>query len=289
MGHCYGTKKFSGGGYKSFTELVKDKSKKLLIPFITVLLLYAVPVKALSGFYSKSDNFIKDIFIDEVLIQKNFYLWYLPTLFFIFLINYVLEKKMHIKMQYKLAVMLASSCIYSFISINALSLIARFIIWFYMGYCFENLRERINDFVSLHRTKYIILSGAFFILISLAYFIIPNPAGVDIYSAIKLVLKPVCAILGCMFAYNVCLSLSLTSLVDLKIFKTLRSNTFGMYLYSDPWNYVVLAALVHLLGSAVFVTNWGSAIMYFSRIIVTGGVSLVISMALKKTKVRYIC
>ena len=62
-----------------------------------------------------------------------------------------------------------------------------------------------------------------------------------------------------------------------------------MYLYSDPWNYVVLAVSVQLLGAAVFTTDLGSAIMYFSRIIITGGVSLAISMILKKFKVKYIC
>ena len=276
------------GGYTSYKSLVGDKAKKLLFPFITVLILYAVPIKYVSGFYSKSDNIFMDILVDEVFIQKGFYLWFLPTLFCIFLVNYTLEKHSSIKTRYKLAAMFVLSCIYNIFPLNILNLIAKHIFWFYLGYCFEDYRERFNNRIN-NKYKYLLVFGIFFVIFCLIYASIESTEKFNIYFVIKKILGQLCAAFGCSCVYCLSFYLSKTKLVETKIFKLLRKNTFGMYLYSDPWNYVVLAVSVQLLGAAVFTTDLGSAIMYFSRIIITGGVSLAISMILKKFKVKYIC
>lgn len=279
-------KEINGGGYDSIASLIKDKSKKLLLPFVVVLLLYAVPLKAISGFYAKSTNVFKDILTNEVFIQQGFYLWFLPVLFMIFLIHHIVEKKMHIRKPYKLVFMYVALLLHSVIPINAIRLIAKFIMWFYVGYYFEEYREKANAHISL-KTLFII--GSIFVALSYIYSTIHDSAGIDILGAVRLALAPICAVVGCAFVYGISFLLSSTALPATRIFNVLRNNTFGMYLYSDPWNYVVLAVLVHFIGKAVFVADWGSALMYFSRILITGGVSLSFSIFLKKKGIRYIC
>ena len=280
------TQRNQWGGYDSIASLIKDKSKKLLLPFVVVLLLYAVPLKAISGFYAKSTNVFKDILTNEVFIQQGFYLWFLPVLFMIFLIHHIVEKKMHIRKPYKLVFMYVALLLHSVIPINAIRLIAKFIMWFYVGYYFEEYREKANAHISL-KTLFII--GSIFVALSYIYSTIHDSAGIDILGAVRLALAPICAVVGCAFVYGISFLLSSTALPATRIFNVLRNNTFGMYLYSDPWNYVVLAVLVHFIGKAVFVADWGSALMYFSRILITGGVSLSFSIFLKKKGIRYIC
>lgn len=75
--------------YKTLKELVCKKGKRLLIPFVIVSLLYTIPIKYLCGYYNGSQNIIKDIFVGQILQQGNTHLWFLPTLFCIFVIVYI--------------------------------------------------------------------------------------------------------------------------------------------------------------------------------------------------------
>ena len=75
--------------YKSLKELLAKKGKRLIIPFIIVTLVYSTPLKYISGYYSRSINIFKDVSIGQILIQGNTHLWFLPTLFCIFVIAYI--------------------------------------------------------------------------------------------------------------------------------------------------------------------------------------------------------
>lgn len=133
---------------------------------------------------------------------------------------------MHIKMQYKLATMIIASFVYNFIPVNVLKLIMRFILWFYIGYWFENYREIINKHI-LNKLIYAFISGVAFAVISL-HFIIPNPAGIDVFSVFRLIIKQICTVLGCVHIYVVSRMLSLTKFSKSKAFITLRNNTRGL-------------------------------------------------------------
>ena len=90
-------KSLDRGRYASFMELLNKKAKRLVIPFIVVTLFYAVPIKFLSGYYNASTSVFSDVLIGQVLIQGNTHLWYLLTLFMIFLVVYLCIKNIHKK------------------------------------------------------------------------------------------------------------------------------------------------------------------------------------------------
>ena len=83
----------SKGKYNNIFALTKDKFKRLILPFIIITVVYAIPLKYISEYYINSQNFLKDTFIGQVLIEGNTHLWFLPTLFCIFFITYIIEKK----------------------------------------------------------------------------------------------------------------------------------------------------------------------------------------------------
>lgn len=78
-------KSLDKGRYSTFVELLNKKSKSLLIPFGAVTVLYSVPIKFISGYFNQSNDIVKDIFVGQILIQGNTHLWYLLTLFAIFM------------------------------------------------------------------------------------------------------------------------------------------------------------------------------------------------------------
>lgn len=254
-----------------------------------MLFFYAVPIKALAGFYSRANSFgevIHFVLVDEMLVQKSFYLWFLPVLFLIFILTYLIEKHIGLPCKYKFCVLLVVSFGYSVIPINVLSLTAKMAVWFYAGYCFEDYRERLNSQVK-SRPQWIGLSFlplfAIFIIIEL----IPNPKGFDVWTAIRKPLEALCAVSGCLSIYLISYFISRTEIPQNKAFQLIRENTFGLYLFSDPWNYSVLAVMTALFDKDVFVTNWGSAVTYFMRMFVTAGIGLAVSILLKKMNKKY--
>ena len=67
---------------------VRNKARRLLIPFLFTTLLLSVPLKYMSGYYSESANVLKDIVLGQFLLMGNSHLWFVVSLFWIFLIYY---------------------------------------------------------------------------------------------------------------------------------------------------------------------------------------------------------
>lgn len=77
--------------YKEFIPFVKNKFKRLLIPYFVIGLLYVSPIKLIVGDYT-INGFIRDVFINIILAAGPSQLWYLFTLFNIFMIFFFLNK-----------------------------------------------------------------------------------------------------------------------------------------------------------------------------------------------------
>lgn len=85
-GALYGYSKHTN----SFNELIKSKIHRLIIPFYLVGILYMFPIKFLAGFYSR-DNFF--VALQGFLLGGNLgHLWFLLSLFWVFVLFYPLEK-----------------------------------------------------------------------------------------------------------------------------------------------------------------------------------------------------
>ena len=78
------------GKYKGVTDVILDKSKRLLVPYIAATALYVVPIKYAVGYYSKSPDVIYDIVVGQLFITGNTHLWFLIVLFEITILSYII-------------------------------------------------------------------------------------------------------------------------------------------------------------------------------------------------------
>lgn len=277
------------GGYPSLRILVIDKAKKLLFPFIIVTLFYVAPIKYISGYYLDSANVIEDIIIGQIFLQGNNHLWFLPTLFLIFMLSYQLWssiKKRRIKQG--LIILLSVLCVYlsEYVTLSLMRYVLKYVVWFNTGYLFEDHRENFNLSIMKHFFHPMI---AVCIWIALAFTnskLMTNECW--IYVFIKPVYGFLCTLFGCFSVYSICYILSKTRLTMVKLFQQVRRNTLGLYLYSDPINYLILSHVVLWFGQDVFLKNIGSLILFVTRFILTGSIAYGISSVLRNCRMRYL-
>ena len=74
-----------------FKALLQNKAKRLLVPFLYTTLLVSIPLKYFSGYYDASSNVFHDIIFGQFLLMGNSHLWFVFSLFWIFILYYVLH------------------------------------------------------------------------------------------------------------------------------------------------------------------------------------------------------
>lgn len=272
--------------FKSIKLLIVNKAKRLLIPFLLITLIYSVPIKYISGYFENSIGLMKSIVIGQVLIQGNTYLWFLPTLFFCFIIVYLSEKYIDVKSRYKIIVLILFNIISYIIPILIIKYIFQYTIWFYFGFLFEPLREAVNR--KLEMNKGICL--AILLTIASLYLIIETITFGDIF-IFKIIEKSImlCITMAeCFFMYILSFKLSKMNIYNGTIFRELLSSSFGLYLYSDPINYLVLFIIYRVSGFSMFITEIGALIIIILRIIITFFIAFIITKILRRLKVKYI-
>lgn len=55
-----------GKKFEGIKELISAKSKRLLVPFALCIFLYFVPIIAIAGYWTASENPLKDIFLGQI-------------------------------------------------------------------------------------------------------------------------------------------------------------------------------------------------------------------------------
>lgn len=139
----------------NFLSFVKSKIYRLIIPFILISIFYSIPIKIFSGYYSESTNLFYDIFLGQICLLGNSYLWFLVTLFFDFIIIYIIEKNFLERKIFKLCLFFCLWFIFPKLNIPIFSNVLSYLLWFYLGYIFEDKRNKINKLILNYRKKYL--------------------------------------------------------------------------------------------------------------------------------------
>lgn len=271
------------GKYKSLKEIIIDKWKRLMIPFLLVSIFYAIPLKYISGYYQKSDDIIKDIVMGQVFLQGNSHLWYCATLFCIFIIAFQVETRLSVSARHKVILL---SVLYFFggiIDIHIVKYVFQYLLWFYLGYWFETKRGNFNRKIS--RRKIVVI-----LLLFLTIYIIYKCLMTSNMFFIKLICKVwgmIVTVLACMIVYVVAYQLSRTSIVENKIFNMIREDSYGVYLYSDPWNYVIISVVANVFPDYMM-GKMGILPLYIFRLLFTLGISVGITEMIRKLKIDYL-
>lgn len=259
------------------SNIIISKSKRLLLPFVIVTIFYDIPLKYLSGYWKLSKNMIRDAIYGQLLIQGNTYLWFLPTLFCIFIVVYLISKTK----------IMPIICVVIFTVLNILSYRIRilliqniciYLLWFYLGFLFEIKRLNFNKKITKVNT--VVCCGIFIIVF---YFAKKINSLLLVQSLIDILLTVIASI----STYMVAFMISKTEIRKLRIFEIIKKHSFGLYLYSDPWNYIILLLMNMLLGNMIFNTNVGVGILFLSRFGITTLIALVVSKLFSMLNLKY--
>ena len=140
--------------------------------------------------------------------------------------------------------LLLLSCIGNYTSIHGFNFLnipsaMRDLFWFYTGFYFEENRERINSFVKLKLRNHFMITALVFIQIILVYFNAKLPHFIKYFTYYIL------AISGMFLTYTACYKLTFSGL-SFHIRNSLRKvskNSYDLYLFSDPFNYIFISLL----------------------------------------------
>ena len=155
-------------GLPRFKSFAKGKAKRLLVPFLLVNILYVVPLKLFSGYFDASYaaggviGVLHDILIGHFSWLIMNHLWFLASLFWIFMMAWGIERSG--LSRHRVVFVLALMCVWMMMmKNNEVTFPYKFGVpralinlpWFYLGYALELNRDKVNSFI----TKYINWGG----------------------------------------------------------------------------------------------------------------------------------
>ncbi len=241
-----------------------NKIKRLLIPYFVVALFYMDPIK----FILQIPNFdsIRNLLI-SIFKQLIFtgsapgHLWFLPCLFFIFIIAHISFDKINSKHKTLIAFIIliilnkSSSCLPSLFMVNS---VLYYLIYFYLGYLIYKIQNNdcINNVVNNHK---VFSTTALFSFIILTI-IIPT-----LYKVLFIILS---------------ITLLFFLIPDKKnsLLNYISINSFGIYLFHSPFIYITFK----------YLTNYNPILVISINFILLGYLSIIITELIRKTKYKFI-
>lgn len=259
--------------YRNLAALLKRKTRRLMVPFVLVFIFYTVPIKWISGYYSSDTPHIIDI-LAQLWNPYRMHLWYLEALFGCIVIVYLLERYCG-RLYLKIAVILLMWVSGYYISMKGIQPLGNpflYVAWFEYGIYYEDFYEKIAG-----RTTGVIIAYLVLLIIR-----------IKLYSGfiVQQMLLPFLAI-HIFWYFSVAVSDRMEKYRRQIVWWS--GYTFGIYLYSEPVNYLVLYLFYQMKGIQYFGTESGALIIYFSRFIFSLSAGIFITWFLKfiKSKTVY--
>lgn len=138
------------GKYSNFGKFTMNKAKRLLVPYVFFALLYVFPCMYIIG--AVKGNISSYIVSSYIYSTNSRHLWYLLTLFEIFILFYFISKFSNKK--YCKAYILTTACImyaFSFIVTNLFQVNSclHYILYFSIGFLYLHTNKQIGSFKTL--------------------------------------------------------------------------------------------------------------------------------------------
>lgn len=265
------------GKWKSFGSFVNAKSKRLLIPFAGVMFFWVLPIKLISGYYNGSASVAKDMMLGQIIYFDNCHLWYVVSLFWIFVFAWIIDK--YVAQMIKPFVLLVLYSLSMLMPVNFLGLQKAFsyLIYFFIGKLYEKKRTKIYEIQKYIRV--LMIAGVLFFAISIYYiylsifknnyliYSIVALGGIGISVLISLLLKKI------NFEINSCF-----------VSRTVLDNSYGIYLFADPVNYLVLSFLLKTNCVTIYESGIGCIAIFMFRAIFSSVIAILLQKVLYKIK-----
>lgn len=260
-GMCYN---FTAMKTQTWYSFVYDKFVRLIIPFFFVTLFLNVPMKWFSGYWNNSPSFLSDMVLGQFFLMGNSHLWFVVSLFWIFLCADII-----IKWQVKIGQCKHIVVISTLVLLNIISTIfqydylgipnaMQYLLYFYLGYYLLPIINKWKD-VSI---IYILLSFVLWFIflygrnrLALTFELDPF---IQTLNSFLYIIGAVGASISC------CLLCKYLYIKNIRG-SLLKNNTYELYLYSDPINYLILYISWSLYGDIILTDNVATTIMVIIR------------------------
>lgn len=247
----------------SLFTLLKKKFKRLIIPYILFSLFYLLPIRYILGYEGYVNNTLIYNIVDNIILGKdNGHLWFLPSLYIIFLLFYIILKKVK-RLDWVLIICFVISIIGLKIPYyfgNSL----QYLFWFSFGYYVAN---NLNTIKKISNSKFVFI--IIFLLISIYVFIYGK---FKFYNYICIVLRYVINLFLLPLLYFA------FSKYENSTFTKVSKYSFGMYLFHSP--------LVYFSFYSKYVNN--PFLTLFINFFVFGGLSFLLSYLVSNSKLKFI-
>lgn len=239
--------------YREFGTFAVSKAKRLLLPFCVVGMLWGVPLHL-----SFDPNFKDFSYLEGVVkvlsnrIATN--LWFLPTLFVIFVLMwFIVEHEKNNKI-YVIIVTLAF-CVVNVLSIKLPSIvyisnIAKYLIFFQLGCLVRKYRLNSID----HKYELVFFISQFLVFIN------SNPVLQLISSA--------CSVLFFFLLFTKIIQKN-TEIIQNKIIRNLDSDSFGIYLFHPSLIYPILYYFQDMKASPILISVITFSVILLISILIT--------------------
>ena len=270
---------------REFLPFVQSKVQRLLLPFIVVASFASVPLKYLAGYWDGSSNIFRDVFVGQYLIQGNTHLWFLVTLFCEFVIFFFVRKYFTGRKSECCIILFlfAMNVIASIVRVILVNAVLRFALWFYIGFCFEEIRNDFNGKITAGKCI------SFFAVWAVLFFAgryMPHSTFTE--KSLRKILSLLMTLVGMLWCYSFCFLMNNTRISTSNPVKILCDYSLGIYLYSDTFNYNILYIFVSLFTLQALSQNVCALLLYVLRICVTLWLAILVTWLLRKMRFKFI-
>ncbi len=266
-----------------FEDICKKKFNKLIIPYLTYGIIYNITIKFLVKFYNWKN--LPYAIVYETLLGKNViqYIWFLPTLFFVTILFFIIYNGILQKDSKKLIIFILILALFvdeiniKFPGIKYLPLL---FIFFSVGILFEENREKIEKYCKNKNVVLLMVCGVMAIIFKLMNkLLFKNIVMISSFINCLMILFMILGV--CFLSYILS---KFTFLIENKIFELLNKYSFDIYIIGDPLNYVILFLISTLGLSFLYSSILGTMVILALRILGVLIVSVIIAMGIEKLK-----
>ena len=245
---------------KSLKKFVFNKFKRLIIPMLIVGILYMIPIRCIINYPPYKNLNLLQILLLFIEGKELGHLWYLITLFLIFLISYLFKNIKKITLNNSLIEIITFifltiiAILQSKIYINTyINLVMENIIYFYTGILLNKYEKYIT--IKKHNCSILLITLLFFSLIFKNQY----------YNLL-------CSILSIILFYNLIPNKTNQAI------EILSKNSFGVYLFHSPLVYITYS----------FFNNYNPLFVVTLNFFVFGLIAFFLTIMIRKSKFRFI-
>ena len=268
-GFCfyYSVQKHQYVSWQSIINGIIGKMKRLLVPFVTIALLWMIPIRRICRYAAWSNLNLNQICTRVFLGIDSGHLWFLPTLFLIFVFSFLLLPRMKRKTN-DILILLITFCgaiiAFKIPSILFLSTTASSLYWFVLGFECCKYKSITEKFVNTGRKYGVLVSSIVAVLCMVRGGANGLPTEVAEKLAVTLLLVTGYYCLSSKKCSNLC------SLIS--------DESMGIYLLHSPLIYFTYA----------YYTNGIPVVVVFINFVIDGLIAMILTWFLKKSRVKWL-